>query len=335
MISFLPFYQNSSAIARMLRLSLFLLVVILTSCSKEFINPYDPATRADEWMPHDLNIDTVDLGILRISWTQDIKHIDGYFLRKTNNGWPTVIELPGEATSYIDTAINSLEGELRYSLRAKAGNRLSDSVLADEVINVPLQPGIRDIDGTFYNVVQIGDQTWMSENLRTSRYSNGDPIPNIVSSSEWAACTSGAWCTYENDAANEAIYGKLYNWYAVADSRNVCPTGWRVPSDLDWSILIDFLGGEVVAGGKMKSLIHWSLPNSEATNESAFEGFPSGYRYSFNGFYNSIGYSGYWWSSTEATYLYTWYLNINYDNGNADRNFTSKNNGFSVRCLKD
>jgi uncharacterized protein (TIGR02145 family) len=334
MISALPFNQNNSALVRMFRLCLILLVVISTSCSKEFINPYDPATRAGEWMPRDLNIDTVESGKLRISWTQDIKHIDGYFLRKTINGWPTIIELPGEATSYIDTTINSLEGELRYSLRARAGNRLSDSVLAEEIINVPL-PGIRDIDGTFYNVVQIGDQTWMSENLRTSRYSNGDAILNVISGSDWSACSNGAWCFYENDLANEAIYGKLYNWYAIADNRNICPIGWHVPSDFEWNDLTAYLGGNLIAGGKMKSQVHWSAPNTGATNESNFNGFPGGYRMASNGNFNSIGYVGYWWSSSEVNSSNALFYNLQYDNEVVQRSLVNKRNGFSVRCIKD
>ena len=334
MIFVLPFYQNSSAIARMLRLSLFLLVVILTSCSKEFINPYDPATRADEWMPHDLNIDTVDLGILRISWTQDIKHIDGYFLRKTNNGWPTVIELPGEATSYIDTTINSLEGELRYSLRAKAGNLLSDSVLAEEVINVPL-PAVKDIEGNYYNKVVIGNQTWIAENLRTSRYSNGDPIPNIVLSSEWAACTSGAWCTYENDAANEAIYGKLYNWYAVADPRNVCPTGWRVPSIQDWNELTNFLGGDEIAGGKLKSIYGWTQPNVGANNESSFSALPGGYR--LNGPFFSVELYATWWglNESDAASFFAYFRYVVNNSASLQTGSYNKISGMSVRCVQN
>jgi uncharacterized protein (TIGR02145 family) len=332
MISFLPFNQNNSALDRMFRLCLVLLVVISTSCSKEFINPYDPATRADEWMPRDLNIDTVDLGTLRISWTQDIKHIDGYFLRKTINGWPIVIELPGEATSYIDTVINNLEGELRYSLRAKAGNRLSDSLLADDDINVPFFI-VGDLDGNFYRIVDIGNQTWMEENLRTSRYSNGDPILNFIIPSEWTETTLGAWCSYENNPAFEKQYGKLYNFNVVMDSRNLCPIDWHIPSIEEWSELADYLGGESIAGGKLKSTYGWMEPNIGASNETGFSALPGGYRGSGPFYFAEL--IGYWWSSSETG---TTNALVSYISNNSATLFSgsvSRTRGHAIRCIKN
>lgn len=199
-----------------------------------------------------------------------------------------------------------------------------------------------DQDGNTYKTITIGTQTWMAENLKTTKYRNGDPIPNITDDTEWANLASGAYCDYGNSPGYSATYGRLYNRYAVNDSRNIAPTGWHIPSDAEWTILTSFLGGEEVAGGKLKEkgifpgttqfIAHWYGPNAGATNESGFTALPGGYRHSF-GYYHLIGARGYWWSSTE-------YSNTNAcvhmgAQGSDVYPFNSKGNGFSVRCLKD
>jgi uncharacterized protein (TIGR02145 family) len=134
-------------------------------------------------------------------------------------------------------------------------------------------------NGYTYSSVVLGNgQEWMSENLRTTNYRNGDPIPTGLDNATWSTTTSGAYAIYNNDNANDAIYGKLYNWYAVADPRHVCPTGWHEPTDGEWTTLTDYLGGAAVAGGKMKTtgLQYWISPNTDATNESGFSGLPGG-----------------------------------------------------------
>ena len=198
------------------------------------------------------------------------------------------------------------------------------------------EPGatITDIDGNVYNTVTIGTQVWMKENLKVSKYRNGDAIPTDLDTAAWSTTSSGAYAIYNNDAANNIIYGKLYNWYAVADSRNLCPVGWHVPSDGEWTILENFLGGASIAGGKMKAVSNlWLSPNTGATNESGFSGLPSGYRYT-NGSYYGVGFGG-WWSSTESSSSEAWYRNLDYGSGVSGRNFNYKQYGFSVRCLRD
>jgi uncharacterized protein (TIGR02145 family) len=201
--------------------------------------------------------------------------------------------------------------------------------------------GVTDIDGNFYPSIVINGQEWMQQNLVVTKYRNGDPIPTGLNNTTWQNTTAGAYAIYNNDAANNTTYGKLYNWYAVNDSRGLCPTGWHVPSDAEWTTLETSLGGSSVAGGKMKSTGTidngdglWYSPNEQATNESGFTGFPGGYRH-LNGTYDFIGNYGYWWSSTEYDSGYAWYLLLFYDYSNVIRSINDEQYGFSVRCVRD
>ena len=184
--------------------------------------------------------------------------------------------------------------------------------------------------------IVIGTQQWMEKNLDVLTYRNGDIIPQVTDPTAWAALTTGAWCYYNNDVANGAIYGKLYNWYAVNDPRGLAPTGWHVPTDDEWTTLSTTLGGDAVAGGKMKvaGTTRWTTPNTGATNESGFAGLPGGYRYTNGSFYN-VGDYGYWWSSTELNTTNAWYRFLGYNDGSFLRSGGNKKFGFSVRCLRD
>jgi len=196
--------------------------------------------------------------------------------------------------------------------------------------------GVTDIDGNFYNSIIINGQEWMTENLRTTAYANGDTIANIPNATQWNNLTSGAWIHYKNDSQYENPYGKLYNWFAVTDPRNVCPTGWHAPSDSEWTVLSDYLGGEFLAGGKMKStgLQYWLSPNINATNESGFSGLPGGYCVSSAACYTMVT-TGYWWSSTEYSTNNGWFRDLIYNLSRLRRDGGSKKFGLSVRCLKD
>ena len=200
---------------------------------------------------------------------------------------------------------------------------------------------IKDVDGNVYKTVTIGTQTWMAENLKVSKYNDGTTIPNVTDNTQWQNNTTGAWAYYNNDTANNAKYGKLYNWYAVSKTsngnKNVCPSGWHVPTDGEWTVLTDYLGGESLSpGGKMKEVgtTSWISPNTGATNTSLFTGLPAGAR-GFKGDYASIGDLVYWWSSTENNTDYAWSRDLNYYDWSAFRDFLYKRNGFSVRCLRD
>jgi uncharacterized protein (TIGR02145 family) len=195
---------------------------------------------------------------------------------------------------------------------------------------------VTDIDGNVYRTVMIGGQVWMAENLRVTHYRNGDSIPNVTDNSAWGSLTGGAYCGYDGDSSNVAAYGLLYNWYAVVDTRNIAPAGWHVASDAEWQTLADSLGGNALAGGKMKETgtAHWSTPNTGATNESGFTALPGGYR-DYDGNSYSIGYIGYFWSATEFNSNFAWYRYLFYDLADINRFDYGKVAGFSVRCVKD
>ncbi len=199
---------------------------------------------------------------------------------------------------------------------------------------------VKDIDGNIYHTVTIGPQVWIVENLKTTRYRNGNAIPNISDNGQWSSLSTGALCNYGNDATIANKYGKLYNWYAVKDSRNIAPVGWHVPTEIDKANLITFLGGENIAGGKMKSTGTieagtglWYSSDKWATNESGFTGFPGGLR-SSDGTFGKIGKYGGWWHSSETGSGLSWYMS--YDDNFVSKNYSGdKNAGFSVRCLRD
>ena len=184
----------------------------------------------------------------------------------------------------------------------------------------------------------------MKENLKTKKYNDGTSIPNETNETTWGALTTGAYCDYNNTPTNSNTYGRLYNWFAVDNNaatkvasnggKNVCPTSWHVPSDAEWTTLINFLGGESVAGGKLKEIgiTYWTSPNTGATNESGFTALPGGER-QYNGPYSFIGSYGFWWSSKgEAN---AWSYLIRNDLTNVTKRLDLNQYGFSVRCIKD
>jgi uncharacterized protein (TIGR02145 family) len=199
------------------------------------------------------------------------------------------------------------------------------------------QGAVSDIDGNIYHTVTIGTQVWMVENLKTTKYRNGDPIPNITEGTDWVNLKIGAYCNYNNDEINSTTYGRLYNWYAVSDSRNIAPTGWHIPTMDEWTILTNYLGGISVAGGKLKEIgtTHWESPNTVATNETGFTALPGGYRYYLVGPFKLIGSAGYWWSSTEINKDEIWTRYIIDDSNEFAGWSSNKNYGHSVRCVKD
>jgi uncharacterized protein (TIGR02145 family) len=195
---------------------------------------------------------------------------------------------------------------------------------------------ISDIDGNYYKIIKIGSQYWMAENLRVSRYRNGGQIPNVTTDNTgWGNLTTGAWSYYNNDVSNNAIYGKLYNWYTTKGD-TLCPTGWHVPTDAEWTTLTNYLGGEGVAGGKMKATgtAYWNDPNTGAINSSGFSALPGGVRGS-DGSFNYIIYFALFWSATESANDNAWLRNLFDSSGDVSRGVIGKSVGASVRCLRD
>jgi uncharacterized protein (TIGR02145 family) len=213
-----------------------------------------------------------------------------------------------------------------------------------------------DQEGNTYKTIVIGTQEWMAENLNTSIYRNGDAIPTGLSNSQWSSTTQGAWAYYNNDASYVCPYGKLYNWYAYVDARGLCPTGWHVPSDGEWNLLVKYLdpgadttcdgcAQSTIAGAIMKSAgtieggdgywLYWN-PSVEGTNSSGFSALPGGYRYTA-GDYINMGYVGYWWSSTQFDSDNPWYRSLGSSTTGVYRinsNATTQV-GCGVRCLRD
>ena len=192
--------------------------------------------------------------------------------------------------------------------------------------------------------VTIGTQVWTNKNLDVTTYRDGTPIPQVTDPTAWAALTTGAWCYYNNDPANGSVYGKLYNWYAVAGihdndpntpNKILAPLGWHIPSDIEWTILVTNLGGETVAGVKMKTIgtQHWLSPNVGATNDSGFSGLPGGSLYGV--VFAGLGVAGQWWSSSEFSLRDAYIREVVFDDGKAYRGRPLKRYGYSVRCLRD
>jgi len=210
------------------------------------------------------------------------------------------------------------------------------STAATSVAVVAIPGTVTDIDGNIYHSDTIGIQIWMVENLKVTKYNDGSPIPLIKDGHAWSMLTTAGYCWYNNDAtALKNNYGALYNWIAV-NTGNLCPTGWHVPSDNEWSILTTYLGGENKGGGKLKEsgISHWGTPNDGATNSSGFTALPAGYRQDDGSFYN-IKDDDNWWSITMSDTKSAWGRNVNYNYSYVTRDSYNKKFGFSVRCLKD
>ena len=225
----------------------------------------------------------------------------------------------------------------------KVGNTNVSQIYCGSTLVWPLAPPITPCN--LPNVV-IGTQTWKGCNLNVSTYANGDPIPQAIDDADWFSKGQneiGAWCHYDNNPDNDAIYGKLYNWYAINNISNggLAPAGYHIPTDEEWDILIDYVGGPVVAGGNLKSIGTiqentglWESPNAGATNSSGFTGLPAGLR-NVNGLFSNIGLTAFWWSSTEYTQPTAWSYILDNDNDDAISMNSVKSTGLSVRLIEN
>lgn len=225
-----------------------------------------------------------------------------------------------------------------YYLRAYATNAIGTTYGNEITFKTPASQAetVSDIDGNVYHTVAIGSQIWMIENLKVTKYRNGDQIPVNTDYTKWDSLTTGARVTNTSIDGYVNTYGWFYNWYAVSDSRNICPTGWHVPSDAELTTLSNYLGGDEIAGGKLKEsgASHWESPNTGATNESGFTAL-SGAFYLASPGWVSPGNFGMWWTATENNSLESWNCNLSNTGAGFYRVTNKKASGFSVRCLKD
>ena len=256
---------------------------------------------------------------------------------------------PGILSESTETNVSAVLTDLKpgtlYYFRIKAVNStdsvygsdltLKTSVLSNTIIvfNQDLTYGsVTDFEGNEYKTIEIGSKTWMAENLRSTKLNDGEDIPFLLTHLSWIDTTSPGYSWYDSDSLS---YGALYNWYTVNTSK-LCPTGWHVPDDDEWAALIDNTGGEPTAGNSLKETgsTHWTILNSNATNESGFTAIPAGYR-SYLAAFKSMGQKAYWWSATEFSSYNGNYVSLSYSYSNVDRSSSDKNSGFSVRCVKD
>ncbi|MCF7808219.1 MAG: Ig-like domain-containing protein [Candidatus Marinimicrobia bacterium] len=228
--------------------------------------------------------------------------------------------------------------------------RAVESLSAVVIVREKNTGTLTDIDGNIYQTKKIGDQWWLAENLKVTHYRNGDAIPEVTDNTEWTNLTTGAYCEYDNNPASVDTYGRLYNWYAATDSRNIAPEGWHVPTDDEWKALEMTLGmsqseaddsgwrgtdqGSQLAGNA-DLWTDGNLENNAAFGSSGFAAFPGGCRLSSYGYFGSMGGGAYFWSSTEYGSNGAWYRVLLYGYADVDRNYYGKQVGFSVRLVRD
>ncbi len=243
----------------------------------------------------------------------------------------------GTGNGIFTSSVTGLAANTRYNLRAYATNSIGTSYGSNVTFTTLPNSGgtLNDADGNVYHIVTIGTQVWTLENLKTTKYNDGVTIPNVTDNTAWTNLLTSAYCWYNNDISNKSSYGAIYNWYTV-NTRKLCPTGWHVPSDTEWTTLTTYLGGESVAGIKLKEngTTHWSSPNTGATNESGFTALPGGFRNS-TGAFSLILDTGCWWTSTEFNAGSAWYRYMTSHDGLVTRVSSSKSGGTSVRCIRD
>jgi uncharacterized protein (TIGR02145 family) len=264
------------------------------------------------------------------------------------------IAAAGTGTGSFTANLTGLNANTTYYVRAYAINTAGTSYgnqLSFTTTQTPDNPGtVTDASGNTYPTITIGTQVWMAENLRTTKYRDGSNIPVVTDSTQWVNNYNNntsypMMCWFNNDQATYTAnkFGALYNWYTISPTsngnKNICPTGWHVPTDTEWTTLITFLGGETVAGGKMKSTgtQYWTSPNQDATNSSGFSGLATGYRRSDIAKFINSGISTNWWSYTEENgYFFSALTRVlRNTTGNVDRLGYYKSAGNSVRCVKD
>jgi uncharacterized protein (TIGR02145 family) len=250
-----------------------------------------------------------------------------------------IISTNSQGKAIVNWTLGPSIGQQFLTISALKSNGLSPLdgspiiVIANAMMPIP---PVTDIDGNTYPVIQIGTQLWMAKNLATTKYNDGADIPNVTDNGDWSSLSTPAYCWHNNDElANKDTYGALYNWFTV-ETQKLCPIGWHVPTDNEWAILINNLGGASIAGGKLKEAgyLHWNSPNTGATNEFGFEALPCGNRRIDGSFFNH-GTSGEWWSSTASESFSAWCRAMYNDAGSVDRLALYNRNGFTVRCVKD
>jgi uncharacterized protein (TIGR02145 family) len=253
---------------------------------------------------------------------------------------PTIsdsLTLDGAGTGKFTSSLTGLTVNTRYYYRAYATNS-EGTAYGDEKSFTTRTDTFTDVDGNIYNSQTIGSQQWMVENLRTTRFNDGTDIPQVTDTTAWDTLDTPGYCWYDNNPSkNKATYGAFYNWYTI-NTEKLCPDGWHVPSNEDWFDLANYLGGEMLAGGKLKDIgeSYWKSPNTAASNITGFSALPGGLR-GDNGVFGYMGNLGAWWASDGSVYYpdKASFWTLTYNSGSLIYGTWPKVSGFSVRCLKD
>ena len=318
-----------------IKLSLTLLSLILFfGCSTSSDSNGNSTTTVVPLAPNNLTGTLVNNQVV-LTWTDNSTNETGFKIERMigTGSWSEIGSVATNIVTYTDAGVTS---GATYTYRVYSFNSVGNSLSYSNSFLITIPVTVTDTDGNTYQTVTICNQIWIKTNLNVSKYRNGDVIPQVTDPAVWANLTTGAWCYYNNNSANGTTYGKLYNWYAVNDTRGLAPTGWHVPTDGEWTALTNCLGGETVAGGKMKETgtTHWLSPNTSATNSSSFTGLPGGFRYN-NGTFTNINNTGDWWCSSEFDSTNAWFRGLNSNLGNVNRANSFKSSGVSARCVKD
>jgi uncharacterized protein (TIGR02145 family) len=304
--------------------TLILGIIFAFSCSTSSDGNGNSNTTVVPFAPSNLTGTVASSTQINLSWTDNSTNEAGFKIeRKTGTGVYAVVGTTAtDITTYSD---NGLTPNTSYTYRVYSNNAVGNSLTYSNELTLTTIPPL----------VTIGSQTWMQTNLNVTKYRNGDIIPQVTNSAEWTSLTTGAWCYYNNDPSTEIIYGKLYNWYAVNDPRNIAPLGFHLFNEAEFNTLVNYLGGANLSGGKMKETgtSHWISPNTGATNISGFTALPGGYRDYNGGVFRDIGLGGNWWISTNSTLHF--YLSYNNTNVAVDGGTNGRRYGFSVRLIKD
>jgi uncharacterized protein (TIGR02145 family) len=255
----------------------------------------------------------------------------------STNTNPTISDyktIDGEGNGEFFSKMNNLTPNTIYYIRAYASNSFGTGY-SNQIPLKTYTGSTTDIDGNIYNTITIGSQIWMVENLKTTKYRNGDAIPKFTEGMPWNNLTTGAYCDYNDEENYSDIYGRLYNWYAVDEWRKLAPLGWHVASDSEWTILTNYFGGLANSASKLKEAgnDHWKPYTVFSDNSSGFKALPSGERDESG--YKHIGEYTIWWCSTNYSTSSAWWRDMFYRTDNINRWSGHKSNGYSVRCIKD
>lgn len=314
-----------------------LLVFIFNSCAKE----------GDPEFLDALLFRNQETGTVLIYISNDITNTVEIYVDDEYKG-ELLAKLEGDPNLNTDPekCLSLMLSEGKHTVEAKCNNETVISkritVVKNSVLTVPFEvicgntqesDFVKDIDGNSYDIIRIGNQWWMAENFKTTTYNDGTTIPNVSNDSEWKFLNTPAYCWYDNNISNKETYGALYNWYTV-NTNKLCPEGWHIPTNEEWLILINYLGGSDLAGGKLKETgtTHWKSPNTGATNSSGFTALPGGYR---DDFFKSLGEGARFWSATESSANTATIKSLGYGHEVIASGQFYKNNGFSIRCIKN